>query len=95
MPKININYIQINAKLNIIRNLCDIMKIKHIMLITLMLIAVLSIGAASAADDITINETLDQSAPDADTNIIATAMMTIMMMKTTTMKIMTTPRIIL
>ena len=41
------------------RNLCDIMKVKKIMLVTLMLLAILTIGAVSAADTPAVNETQD------------------------------------
>lgn len=47
------------------------MKIKHIMFVTLMLIAILTLGAASAAEDIAINETQDTVVSSADTDIIA------------------------
>ena len=41
------------------RNLCDIMKYKKVMLVTLMLLAILTIGAVSAADTPAVNETQD------------------------------------
>ena len=47
------------------------MKIKQIMFVTLMLIAILTLGAASAADDVAINETQDTVVSSADTDIIA------------------------